>query len=497
MSGQRTDVERRVVPRWRPAKVQARLSSDGSGTHPVEEPGVSELAPLLEAFRRSPSPYFASDLMGAAYVLGRRDEALEAADFLVKSGGNVPHVALDLAERLLHELGVPLVSEPPRVGVPVRKERIGRLRRILRGSPRNPLAWLDLSLEQAALGQTEAAARPVRVALGLAPSSRLVLRSASRYYLHAEDRERAHDLLRRSPRIGGEPLLLAAEISAAGAAGRTSRFIKHGRRLLTSGRFSAREMSELAAAIGTLEAEGGSGRAARRILDRALEDPTENTIAQCSWLASRRYLTGFEVPPELLRTPLSFEANALETMTKGDYASSVEAAMDWLHDEPFASRPAVHGSFLNSMVLSRHSDAADFADQGLIANPDDPYLLNNSAFARACLDDVGGAQEQLKKLESLILDAEHRPMFLATSGLVAYRSGHRLVGRSLYTQAAEAAIEGRQYRDAVWALLLAAREEDRLEPGAGRQLRGEAARHLESLSRLDRAVADVLLSARS
>jgi hypothetical protein len=124
-------------------------------------------------------------------------------------------------------------------------------------------------------------------------------------------------------------------------------------------------------------------------------------------------------------------------------------------------------------------------------------LLNNSAFARACLDDVNGAQDRLKRLESLMLDAEHRPMFLATSGLVAYRSGQRLLGRSLYMQAAETAIEGRPYRDAVWALLLAAREEDRLEPGAGRQLRGEAVRHLDSLSSLDRAVADVLLSARS
>jgi tetratricopeptide (TPR) repeat protein len=263
--------------------------------------------------------------------------------------------------------------------------------------------------------------------------------------------------------------------------------------LIDSKRYTAREISEVAAAVATLEAESGSTKVARKLLERALQDPTENTIAQCSWLASQHRLGSFGVRPELLETPLSFEANALEMMAQGEYSKSVVSAMAWLQDEPFASRPAVHGSFLSSMVLGQYQEAFDFAEQGLVANPTDPYLLNNAAFALGSLDQLDEAQIQLKKLSSLNLDEEHQPMYLATSGFIAYRTGNRLLGLHLYTESVREAVGQGQFTSAVWALLLAAREEDRLEPGAGRLLREEALRFVDQLSHVDRAVADVLL----
>ena len=84
-------------------------------------------------------------------------------------------------------------------------------------------------------------------------------------------------------------------------------------------------------------------------------------------------------------------------------------------------------------------------------------------------------------------------MHLATSGLVAYRRGNAPRGRDLYTRAVQAAIDARRYTEAVWALLLAAREEDLIEPGSGDLLRDEALKYVDRLGQVDRAVTDVLL----
>ena len=493
MSGKLDTPRRRIVPRWRPSKVQARLNPTGERPSAAEPDGQEEVAELLRQFRETGSAHVASDLMGAAYVFGCTEEALEAARHLLRAAHHAPPVAVEIAKTLVEGVDTPVQPTVPGIGELARRERIAGLRTVLRASPRNPLTWLDLAREQAILGQTAAASRPIRISLALAPNSRLVLRSASRYYLHAEERERAHDILRRTPRVGSEPALLAAEIAAAGAAGRTSRLIKHGRRLVRSGQFSPRGVSELAAALGTIEAEAGSGRAARKLLTKSLEDPTENAVAQCSWLANKHRLGSFEVPPQLFQTPRSFEANAWALMNQGEYEESVVSAMDWLHDEPFASRPAAHGSFLSSMVLGRYDEAADFATQGLIANPHDPYLLNNATFAYGINNKLDEAQLYLNRLNQLSLEPEHRPMHLATSGLIAYRNGDAVLGRDLYKRAAQAAIELGRYTEAVWALLLAAREEDLIEPRSGDLLRDEALKYVDRLGQVDRAVTDVLL----
>jgi hypothetical protein len=180
-------------------------------------------------------------------------------------------------------------------------------------------------------------------------------------------------------------------------------------------------------------------------------------------------------------------------MIRGDYKTSVVSVMEWLQDEPFASRPAALGSFLSSMVLDRHDEAADFAMQGLMANPKDPYLLNNTSFAYAMMNKLDDAQVYMDVLDTLTLGPEERPMYLATSGLMAYRRGDALLGRDLYDRAAQAAINLRRYTEAVWALLLAAREENRLKLGWGESFREQALRYIDRLPQVGRAVAEVLL----
>lgn len=50
--------------------------------------------------------------------------------------------------------------------------------------------------------------------------------------------------------------------------------------MVESNALAPRHTSELASAIGTLEFEHGNRKGVRRMFDRAMRDPTENTVAQ-------------------------------------------------------------------------------------------------------------------------------------------------------------------------------------------------------------------------
>src|SRR5207249_126382 len=105
-----------------------------------------------------------------------------------------------------------------------------------------------------------------------------------------------------------DPWLVAAEVAVSPLAGRTSRLIKHGRRLLESHQFEPIAVSELASAIGTEDLAAGSVRRARQLFGSSLNDPTENAVAQAEWAS--RHDAGFKFEERLLDVEYSYEARA-------------------------------------------------------------------------------------------------------------------------------------------------------------------------------------------
>ena len=127
------------------------------------------------------------------------------------------------------------------------RTRIQPLKKRVRANPRDALAWLEMGRIHATVGNHERAVRAVRVAASLAGENRFVLRSASRFYLHAGDLDLAHDVLRRSPRTKFDPWLSAAEIATAQVAAIVPRTIRTGKGLSEGGAFSDHALSELRA----------------------------------------------------------------------------------------------------------------------------------------------------------------------------------------------------------------------------------------------------------
>lgn len=484
--------ERRIVPRWRTVTAAVRLGELTPLGRVEPRPARIDLKLEESRFEKARAEWrqhqrvgFAQDFLSAAVALDRREEALDAAAFILEHSNETSVHAARLAAQLL----APATSRP-RLGLEnlqthVRQtaERgVRNSRQRVRALPRNAAAWVDLARHYTVLGHDKRAERAMRVALSLAPEARFALRAAARFYLHTEEADQALALLRRSSAIRSDPWLQAAEIAVSRVLGREAKYLGAGRRAALSAQLPSFHLSELAAAVGSMELIYGADKKARRLFEVALEDPTENAVAQAEW-AARVFHGGVELRPENFERPNAYEAKAWEHYLAADWQESIHSCLAWLRDEPFSSRPTKFGSHVAAVGLEDYRLAAGFTELGLSANPDDPVLLNNLAFELASADEAERAKGVFGRItpeliRSASLSAEARsslPVVLsATAGLIAFRLGDTDQGRAGYEQALQLARRQKNQWYEAGALLYFARERARLREADAAALLGEA-----------------------
>jgi tetratricopeptide (TPR) repeat protein len=430
------DDERRVLPRWRDAATTGALGELDSAK--VRASPVSAdpkfFQDKLDTWAAEVDVAAASELAAAALILGREQEAVKAARFLLESPRTSEmgrRVAAAVVDRATDKAADPvsLYSEEPS------NARIAQLRTSLREDPRNSLAWTDLALEYASIGVLSKAGDAIEMARRLAPSNRFVLRSAARFWIHASEPDRAHEILRRQAVSRIDPWLVATEISVAQVAGISPKFIREGRSLLNSEQIAPRHTSELASALATLELKAGGGRSARKLFAKSLLSPNDNSVAQATWAA--RLLPGLEVEQRALELPRTFEARAWKLYSDAMWGEVVAQCRNWLRDEPFSTKPAEIGSYVALVATGDFALGEQLAGLGLRANPDSPGLLNNMVVA---LVEQGRVTEGERILNSIrpkaTLDPALEATLLATQGMVAFRKGDLARGRQLYRDAA-------------------------------------------------------------
>ena len=436
MAGFYSDEDRRVIPRWRTFSrtlgMRELESSTAKRAGQRDEPDY--LAPKLADWRGSQTIGHAADVIGAAVVLRRGSEVRDVAQVLLRREGGLSPWLKELAEAVLEtQADSEIILGTEATETLTFKERVRTIRHRLRIAARDPITWVDLAHAYAGLGLGKRAAQSMTVGLQLGANNRFVLRSASRLWVHLDDPEKAHDIIRKAERTPHDPWLLAAEIAVGSIGGRRPTFVKAARRILTEGRFSPSHISELAAAVATVELGAGSVKKSRRLFGQSLEQPTENSIAQAGW-ASRRN-ESIPLAEEYLTRPHTFEARSWSFYAKGRWKAVLEECAQWRDDQPFSSRPCVQGSYVAAVAVEDYGASARFAEYGLVANPKDFMLLNNLAFAQINRRDVGGAEKTLARIDRLPQSEQDRAVLYATRGLWEYRRGNRDRGRDLYAAA--------------------------------------------------------------
>lgn len=281
------------------------------------------------------------------------------------------------------------------------------------------------------LGNNQAASKAMLVAVAVSGGNRFVLRAASRFHVLEEDLDAARNvLISDTDRLLKDPWLMAAEIAITELAGQPLRYARRGRRLLEAD-VQARHVSELAAALATAELKAGNVKQARRLFTQALQDPTENSLAQAEWSVGQ----GLNVLQVVKEEPiLSFEAKALHALRNGEFDVAMNQTQLWQADQPFALDPALHLSYIASTLFERYDLAILACERGLKANPGDKTLLNNLAFSQANAGLVDAARATMSRLAISDADPRNELTWTATRGLIAFRESRAAEGRRLYRE---------------------------------------------------------------
>jgi len=454
VSASESGSRRQLVPRWRPWRTTARLGESGSSTPRIIERSGFDKEQMLSRYRARPQSGRAAELLSAALIHEHRSDEIDA----------VAEDHLNSGRVLIAELAAAALMDPEeraRRAALVEREnpraRIARLKVVLNREPRNAVRWVDIAREYTVLAQPAKAIKAMRVALALLPESRFVLRSAAALYVQVGDKEGALRLLEGTPRRTADPWLMAPYVAISDLADHKLRHHRDAIRLLNDGNMSVRDLAELAAALGTSELNSGSGRRGRQLLRQSAEIPTENSLAQIEWVSAhllRARLVG-GTPIDVLR---DFEAHSRHAAYVGRWDDAVASASNWLADQPFSADAACFGSFA-AWMAEDWTLSYKLADDGLIANPGNPVLLNNAAVALVELGDLERAVKLLTVGRSAPGDRRDRAVLTATEGLLFFRSGLVEEGRRRYDQTIGYFESQHDRQMAARAALILAREE--------------------------------------
>ena len=442
---------RRMLPRWHDSAsavtasqrktpliaVEASTAAAPDSIASFEMPPNNSNPPRWEAklereltrWRRNPNVGTAADILSFAVYAGAQPKLKDVAFYLLKASSAINSPALlELADMVLSDRDE-LIIIPETTLSPM--EAIRKIRGRLRAYPANPIALADIAWVHASLGHARAAYRALLAAKTLAPTNRHIVQALCRYLVHTGDAFAAQQYLEKTPSIRQDPWLLSALIAVSQITGKPTRLIKHARGMLSAGTVAPMNLSELAGSFATLEVAEGNIKAARRLFDIALVEPTENVLAQLHWVAEE---TGrsFEIKSAWKDIPRAFELQAFQSFVECDVEATLAHAWDWHQDEPFSSRPLVLASFLLDMS-ERDDDAIFTCRAGLLSNPDDAALQNNLIYSLIVTGQLDEAQERL----NVLLRMDPSIQALANAGYLYLRIGQEAEGRLCYEKAVE------------------------------------------------------------
>lgn len=436
--------DRRVIPNWRSLRDTV---SNGELEYPSNEHIAFNLEEYEHDWSREHSLLYASELVSAAVANGIRHNSVakDAAEFVLNQDGKTTESQRTVALSLLaedndrafpkcnHEIDELLMNTREIYA------KIGYLKSIIRKYPFSPINYVEVARFYTMIGQTNQAIKMMNIALGLDSENRFISRSAARLFVHVEDLDLAHYVLRKNKQVAFDPWLMASEISVNLLRERSSSLIKKGVALINSGDFSPFSLSELSSSLGTLEFVKGTQKRSKLFFEKSLISPNDNSLAQAEWAKANKLSLHFD-KTVCDKVNMSYEANALYAYQNDKYEDALKASIRWLNDMPYSKNPIFVGANISYTFLKDYKTAAKILKRGLEANPNEPAFMNNLAYTYALDGKLVEANEIIQKANKVSdIDERTQICLSATRGLIAYREKRIEEGRALYMEAIKAA----------------------------------------------------------
>lgn len=434
--------DRHVIPKWRASKVTADLPESRPISESIKRsllplPDIDAIAGLVEEWHTRRSIGVAADLLNLSHVPEALPLIRVVAEEVLRQESDVPVPLLEVAKRIagVSEAESP---RPDEMGqVQNHYHRIAAtLKKRLRENPRNPIALVDLALVYAALGQDEKARDAVLMAVTLNANNRFVLRSAARLLIHMKQADRAMHIL-QGANVLRDPWLLAPLISTTAILEKPQKYLRKARLLFSSGSLHPVHLSELGAALATVQIIDGDIKSAKRTFNAALVSPNDNTVAQAMW-AAENFSISISAREEWFANKFSCEGRYYQRYSEANFEGAMKAAVHWFGDEPFSTRPMKAACFI-SALLGKNEESEKFALKGLRLNKDDVELRNNLIFAMGSQNKIEEASIQLQNVlqDERRKDGRVSPHSMANIGMLLYRTGNLEDAEGAYRKAIE------------------------------------------------------------
>lgn len=427
MNNAHSETRSHVIPKW--VQPQSSLSK-GETQIPRATPFIVNQATKTGietermAFQENPTLESAYYLLGASVLIG--DEALshESARF-IKEHDTPGKIITEFADNIL---GIEYLD----MSVLRVDFQIANMKSWLREFPRSAIGWIELGRLYTIKGNKEKARRAVITALSLAPYDRYIVRCGVRFFLHIHDYDAAWNYIRKANSQVRDPWLKATELNVAMMRDkRTPDF----RGFLPAGNTKGLDIfhySELYESAGMIEFNSGNQNKAKKHFRAAWGTPAESVVTHGEWLI-RNKLPGLKdtAPLDYAR---SFEALTWVQYYQYDFEAAMDTVTKWQEEEPYSKSAYVVGACIAGSARL-HDAAADFAEQGLRANPNDSRLLNSLCYELLRAGRLDGAREAFKRWTDANVDRKNDVFYLATEGLLMFKRGNASEGRKLYFEA--------------------------------------------------------------
>jgi tetratricopeptide (TPR) repeat protein len=445
--------ERRLIPNWRNFKRTVELG-ELKFTDSRTPLKIINIDQSVMDWKYEKNIGTAADLINSSYVAGiiDKDETKEAIDFVFSNKDKSSEILLDLSETVKNEIytGEHKISKEvleivydsmeqfkSLINSKVLYRVINRTKNKTKDEILNPITWVELARLYSINGQIIKASNAIETALHLAPDNRFVLRSATRFFIHTGDFEKAIFFLKKSKSIKDDPWLISAHIATSSLMRRYSPLIKNGQSIITSDKFSNFELTELTSSLGTLEFSAGSFKNAKKLFHKSMLAPNDNSLAQMEWIAKddpRFKINLFDFKDVVN----SFEAFALDNFERGEWKDSFINCLKWFSDMPFSKRPILLGAYIAGSMLDDIDAAIVLCKIGLQANPGNVLLLNNIVYYFAMsglIDDDNEYFIQFYHINFEDLPDHLKITLQATYGFLHFRTDNIELGKQYYEKA--------------------------------------------------------------
>jgi len=421
--------QRKMLPRWRRFQDPANLEELNSiKKKPLTKSESGEHSVAIECWKEDHNLENAIELCSSAIVHCRFEDAGTAASYIIENKPRSPSVVL-LAQKVLHP-----DRKVEAAQVDNRRVEIAILKKRSHNSPHNAAVWVDLALAYAALGQNDKAKRSIEVALAIAPHNRFVVRCAARFFVHIRNDSRARRIVKDYRFLRNDPWVLAVDLSLSSAEIISSRHVKLAKTMVDRNAVPPFHASELAVTLSEIEGKNSAYRSARKLLESALVDPTENSIAHAQWVKNRHEL---DIPlnDNVINRDSVREAQVYKHLDDGDWHQCMSKAKRWSEREPYSTRPFEIMTYVSCVCQDNHNDCVNYSKHGLKLGMNNFSLLNNLTIGYALSGDIENANATFGLIKASSLNEDDRPVYIATKGMLAFKRKNIDEGTDLYDTA--------------------------------------------------------------